>query len=157
SGVAGIALVPGQGLEKVIVPELDVGGHQVGDGRIGAAEHDVLAGPFEVVVDDLEWAGPVPASDSLRVAAGGVEVSEVGVHDGSASAVSGEPAQDVAGRGTVDVAAVEGDVVRQLRHGRGRIAVGIITEQDQVGEGARLASPCGGDLDADETIVMRAE
>src|SRR5207302_6810658 len=66
-------------------------------------------------------------------------------------------ADDVAGRGAVNVAAVEGDVVRQVgERGRG-IPGGIIAEQDEVGERALSARPGRGDLNADEAIVMGPE
>ena len=139
------------------MPDLDVGRDEVRDGRAGAAEEKVLGGGLQVVVDDLEGAGPTPDGDRLGVVALGVEVGEVGVHDGRAGAVGRETAEDVAGRGAVDVAAVEGDVVRQVgERGRG-IPVDVIAEQNEVGECALPARPGRGDLDADEAVVMGPE
>jgi len=67
AGITRISLSPGQRFEEVVLPDLDVGRHQVGNAGVGAAEHDVLAGTFQMVVDDLEGPGAVPAHDGLRV------------------------------------------------------------------------------------------
>src|SRR5439155_10392917 len=74
AGVGGIVVLPGQRLEEMIVPDLDVRGDEIGHGGAGAAEEDVLAGPFEVVVDELERPGAAPDADGLGVDESRVEV-----------------------------------------------------------------------------------
>src|SRR5206468_132741 len=67
--ISRIALPPRQGLEEVVLPDLDVGRHETVNRGVRAAEHDVLARPLQMVVDDLEGTGPVPAHDGLGVGA----------------------------------------------------------------------------------------
>ena len=72
-----MADLPGQRFEEVVSPHLDVRGDEIGDVGVGAAEHDVLPGAFEVVVGDLERARAVVAQDGLRVEAVHVDVRNV--------------------------------------------------------------------------------
>ena len=51
----------------VVVADLDIGRHETRQPRIAAAEHHVLAGGLQVVVDDLERAGAAPADDRLGI------------------------------------------------------------------------------------------
>ena len=44
--------LPAQRLEEMIVADLDVGRHEVGDGRAGPAEQQVLGGRLQVIVPD---------------------------------------------------------------------------------------------------------
>ena len=62
-----VALLPAQRLRQVVLHDLDVRRHGIGNARIGAAEHDVLAGRFEEVARDPERPGPVPPGDGLGV------------------------------------------------------------------------------------------
>ena len=157
AGVAGVVGVPRQGFGEVVAPDLDVRGHEVRDGRTGASEQKILGRPLQVVVDELGGAGTVPHRDGLRVAAFRVEVGEVGVDDRGGRAVGGETPHHVAGRGAMNVTAVERDVVGQLVERRRRNANGIVPEQNEVRVVAEPAGPGGSDLDADEPVVVRAE
>src|SRR6266508_2882599 len=76
-----------QRLRYVVVAELDVGRDQVLDSGVRAAEDEVLARAFEVVVDDLEGAGAVPTGDGLRVRAELMTLGDVRVDDGGRGAV----------------------------------------------------------------------
>src|SRR5437762_6982802 len=46
---------PHQRLEEVVAPNLDIGGHEVGNGRICTSKEHVFAGSLKVVVNYLEW------------------------------------------------------------------------------------------------------
>ena len=54
----GVVFLPAQRLRHVVLHDLDVGRHQIGNARIGAAEHHVLARGLEEVARDLERPGP---------------------------------------------------------------------------------------------------
>ncbi len=75
-------------LRQVVALDDDVGGDEVGDVDLGAAEEDVLAGGLEVVVADHDLARRVPAGDGLRVLADGLDVAHVAVDDGHVPALS---------------------------------------------------------------------
>src|SRR5262245_41721427 len=87
SRVARIADPPRERLEAVVTTELDVRRHEVVDRRIGAAEDEILAGALEIVVDDLERAGPIPAADGLGIGALLVAIRDVRVNHGGRGAV----------------------------------------------------------------------
>src|SRR5438034_2389331 len=140
---------PARGLEEVVSADLDIRRHEVGDRRVGAAEHDVFAGGLEVVVHDLEWAGAVPAHDGLGVEVLILEVGEGGIDDGEGFAVERYPSAAGLTGVAVDVAAVDDDVVRE--QSLARFAPG--PELDEaVGEGTGERF----DLEADEPEMMRA-
>src|SRR6059036_2839950 len=71
---------------------------------------------FEVIVDDLEGARPVPAPDRLRVLAVGVTRAQIGVDHGAGGAVEPHTATHIARGIAVNVGAVEDQVVRYLGH-----------------------------------------
>src|SRR5262245_20855788 len=60
-----IADPPRQRLKAMVAPEFNVRRNEVGDRRVAAAEHEILARAFEVVVDDLKGAGAIPAAYGL--------------------------------------------------------------------------------------------
>ena len=72
-----IAPLPAERLGEVVAHDLDVGGNEVRDRWVGAAEQDVLASAFEVVVRDQIRPGPVPARDGLGVGSDLLEVREM--------------------------------------------------------------------------------
>ena len=146
-GPAGVA--PGGRLEEVVTADFDVGGDEVRDERIGPAEHEVLGRAFEVVVDDLVGAGAVPAVEGLRVEADALPAGDVGIDDGGLAGVQGDAALAAGGGVAVDVAAVDHEVVGQLREAR--LVAGA--EADEAGV---EAAGGGGELDADEAIVVGA-
>ena len=86
-----------------------------------------------------------------------VELGEVGVDDRAAGGVQRDAAQDVTGRGAMDVAAVEDDVVGQLVDRRRRGAVRCEAEQHEVLHRAVQRRQGGGDLDPDQSVVVGAE
>ena len=148
SDKAGLAEFPDQRLEKVIVPNFDVGR---GDGRGSAAKKDVFARGFEKIVGDLVRApGEVSAAaaDRLRVGAGArdrnaVKIGEERVDDRDAGGACQEQAAcSFVLRSAVHPDAVENDVVC------GRANFG----SDQRGD-ARFA--CGAcDFQTDQSIVV---
>jgi hypothetical protein len=77
----GVPLLPAKRLGEMVVDDLDVGGHESGYRRIGAAEHDVFAGRLEIVIGDPERPGAVPAADRLRIGANFLEVGQVRIDD----------------------------------------------------------------------------
>jgi hypothetical protein len=93
------AALPLQRLRQVVAHEAHAGGHEVGDARVRSAQHEVLAGPHQVVVLDVERPGPVPAGDRLRVLARVLEAGDVAVDDARLRAVEGHaaPHADVSG------------------------------------------------------------
>src|SRR5262249_30231875 len=60
---AAAALAPRHRLAEDVAAHDDARRHKIGNPGIGAAEHHVLAGGFEVVVLDRVAAGTVPAAD----------------------------------------------------------------------------------------------
>src|SRR5206468_10248690 len=72
---------PRRRLEEMILPDLDVRGHEVADGGIGAPEDHVLARRLQIVVHDLERARAVPAHDGLSVHNLVLELGQIGVDD----------------------------------------------------------------------------
>ena len=83
---------PLERLREVVAPDGDVGWHQVGDRRIGAAEQDVLACAFEIVVLDEVRAGAVPAGNRLAVLPDHLDVGDVAVDDLRRAAVERDAA-----------------------------------------------------------------
>src|SRR5205085_11016040 len=61
--VSRITDFPAQRFENIVTTNLDVGGNEIDNTRIGAAKHDVLAGGFEIVVDDVKGTRTVPTGD----------------------------------------------------------------------------------------------
>jgi hypothetical protein len=147
--VLSITMVPGERLGEVIAANLDVGGREVGQARIAASEHDVLARRLQIVVDDLERPRPAPSPHRLRVFSPAFEVGDVGVDDGGGAAVERDAAAAAHPGVPVDVAAVEDEVVGQSRHL-------LLLGRAQADEVLRVASFLWPHLDADEPEVMRA-
>src|SRR5262245_23952118 len=86
-GVARVADPPCEWLEAIVTAELDVRRNEVGDRRISAAEHEILARAFEIIVDDLKGTGAIPSADGLGIGAPLVAVRDVRVNDGGRGAV----------------------------------------------------------------------
>ena len=140
--------LPSEGLEEVVVPYFDVRGNQALDARVSATEHDVLAGALEVVVHDLERAGPVESEDGLRVVADHVRLGYVGVDDRGGCAVQQDTAEQIPGRVPVNIASIEDEVSRSL----GEVGLGA-TEGDDF---AKRPDALGhGELDTHEAIAPR--
>ena len=134
----------------MVAPDLDVRRDEVGDLGIAAPEHHVLTRAFQVIIDELEGTGTIPAADRLRVLALGVTLAQVGVDHGAGGAVERYATLHTARRVAVNVAAVENEVVGDLRE-RVLEARAVAQEHDAVVEaGGRR------DLHADEAVVMRA-
>ena len=72
--------------------QLDIRRHQVGDGRVGAAEENVLTRALEVVVDDPERASAVISGDGLGISVDRLDVRYVAVQDVGPDAVQGDAA-----------------------------------------------------------------
>ena len=149
--VARVIELPRERLGKVVPTDLDVRGHEIRDRRVPAAEHEVFARSFEVVVDDLEGAGPVPADDRLGISRLVVRVRDVGVDNGRGSAVQGEAPRQRDSPAAVDVHAVQDDVVRHLAECR---LCRPVAEPDETA----VAGDAGpdGDLEPDQTVVVGA-
>src|SRR5207249_6424898 len=60
---------PGELLCKVVSADLDVGGHKIRDRRNSSPEKHVDSRRLQIVVDDLEGTGAIPAHDRLVVGA----------------------------------------------------------------------------------------
>src|SRR5262249_39830162 len=107
SGVRRMAEFPIQGFCDVVSLELDIGGNQVLNAGVGPAEHNVLPGAFEIIVDNLERTRTVPARNRLRVSADFVYVSDVGIDDGRRGAVERDASPRVVHRIAVNVATID--------------------------------------------------
>ena len=99
----------------VVARNLDVARNQSGRRRHPAAEHDILSGPLDVIVDDAIGAGPVPARDGLRVGIRGLDVGDITVEHIRRATVQRDPALLPFRRMPVDVHAIEDDVMRWAR------------------------------------------
>src|SRR5205823_9916867 len=84
--------LPGPRPRDVIEANDDVARHEIRDGWIAAAEHDVLAGGFKIVVLDEIGSGTVPPENRLIVLPDYLEVGKIGVDDRRMTAVQGETA-----------------------------------------------------------------
>src|SRR5215510_3356510 len=110
-----MTLLPRERFVYVVQSELDVGGDQVRERRLGPAKHDVLPGALQVVVDDLERPRPVPSANRLRVGADLVDVGDVRVNDRDAGGIDHYSPPRVTISGAMNIAAVDDQVVRRLR------------------------------------------
>ena len=152
AGIARIADAPGQWLEEVVVPDFNIGRHEIDNLRIHAPKHHILPGSLEIVVHDLEGTGAVPAKNRLPFHPHLVKVRQIRIDDGGARAVDGEPAPDVAGRRAMQIAPVKDQICGHLAQ-RGLPALRL--EPDQIvqsGGGRRLGA---GNFDPHESVVMR--
>src|SRR6266513_6322576 len=136
---------------------LGIGGNEIDNGWVSPSEHDILAGSFQIIVDDLERPGAVGDEDGLGVGPDLVKVREVRIDHGGANGVHENAAPDVARGRAVNVASVEDDVRGQLRHRRRRIAEEVVAKLDDVGVGGACRGPGGCDLDADEAVMVGAQ
>ena len=148
SGITRIVHPPPQRFVKMITADLDVGRDETLDGGIRAAEQEVLASALQVVVDDLERPGAVPARNGLGVRRHLVSIRDVRVDDGGGGTVQRDAAPEIYVRGPMDVHPIEDEIVRHVGQ-RGR----AVAEQDElVVQDDPVAH---GELDADEPVVMR--
>src|SRR5262245_4188004 len=138
--------LPRQRLRDKIQAELYVGGDDVRNRRRGPAKHTVLARALQVVVDDLERPRPVPTADGLRVGADLVDVGDVRIDYRRAGGIDHYAPPDIAGGVSVNIAAVEDQVVRRLSQ-RSLIAA----ERDDV---TVVRSRRHAEFDSDEPVVM---
>src|SRR5207237_7132246 len=93
---------------------------QVREARIGASEHDVLAGRLEIVVLDEKRSRTVPPEYRLRILVQPLEVREIRVDDARVAAVESEASALAVRRVAVEVAAIHLEVPRR----RGERALG---------------------------------
>jgi hypothetical protein len=98
---------PCQRLAQQIVAHDDLRRRQAGDGRIGAAEHHVLARCLEIVVLDHVVSGSVPPRDRLRVLTDSLDVAHVAACDARLAGVERDAAFLSAIRVAVDVEPIE--------------------------------------------------
>ena len=106
---------PADRLRNQVVADDDVARNESLNGRIGATKQDVFGGALQIVVGDGERPGAVPAGDRLRVLADALAVRDVGAADCGGGAVQRHAPLLARVRVTVDVAAVDDDIVRDLR------------------------------------------
>src|SRR5438067_11960723 len=99
----------------VIQANNDVARHEIRDGWIAAAEHDVLAGCFKIVVLDEIRSGTIPPEDRLIVLPDDLEVGKIGVDDGGVTAVQGETAALTFSGVAMEITAIDGEVVGHHR------------------------------------------
>ncbi len=140
-------LLPAGRLEQVIAANLDVGRNQIGDGRTGAAEHDVLGARLEVVVDDVERTRAVVSRERLGIRRNGLDVRDVTVQNRDRPAVERNPALLPLVAVPVHVHPVHHDVV-----GDGGVGL-VVAEQDH-----RFVPLVGRPVDLQELqpVVVRA-
>src|SRR5438093_671571 len=86
---------PRQRLEKVVASDLDVARDEIRDRGVIPPKHHILAGRLQVVVDNLEGPGPVPAHDRRSIVVTIMKFREVGVDDRSSGAVHRDRAPHV--------------------------------------------------------------
>src|SRR5262249_41210282 len=92
-------------------------GNQVLYAGVRAAEHDVLPGAFEIIVDDFERARSIPTANGLRIGADLVDFGDIGIDDSGRSAIDVNPASRVFSGVTMNITAVDDQVIRNLREG----------------------------------------
>ena len=112
-------------------------------------EHDVLGGALEEAIRDLEWARTVVAQDRLRVVPRGVDLGDIGVDHRTGGAVQQHTAPARQAGVTVNVAAIEDQIVRCVCIGCPIAAEG----HDGV---EHLDARGGGELHPDDAVVVRA-
>ena len=145
-----VSIAPRGLLRKPVACNRDVGRHQVRHRRIGAAEHQVFAGRFEIVVGDGVGTGTVPAADRLRVLADRLDLVNVGAGDHRRRAVQRDAAFLPLVGIAVHVQAIDRQVVRDLR--RRALRPGPISQHDDVAG----AVDVGQDLEQHQPPVVRA-
>src|SRR5256885_7283003 len=146
-GVTWIVRLPRQRFEKVVVLHVDVRWDLVGCSRTRPADRQVLARRVEIVADMGEGPGAVQCRQRLRIRADLLEVGKVRGQDFQVSSVHRNPAPAPNGRVSVNVAPLEFDVVRLLRHPR----FAPVTERDHI---VQERSGRWRDLEAHETEVV---
>jgi hypothetical protein len=80
-GRADDRVTPRHGTGHIVPPKGDPAGHEIGDRGIRAAEHDVLAGAFEIIVFNRERSWTIPASDGLRILPDALAVRDMRIAD----------------------------------------------------------------------------
>ena len=88
---------------------------KIADAGVGSPEHNVLARRFQIVVDYLERAWPVPSTDCLRVEAHTMNRRYMGVDDCRRSAVERDAAAHITGRIAVNVTSIDDQVAGHQR------------------------------------------
>jgi hypothetical protein len=101
----------------------DVGGHQVRNRRIGAADHEVLARALEIVVLNQVGPWPVVATDRLRVLTDAFAVGDIGIDNRGVPAVERDAALLAELRVAVHIEPIQYERMRHLcESGLGRAA-----------------------------------
>src|SRR5205814_382577 len=85
--IRGIVDFPRKRLEEIVAAHLDIGGNEIWNSGVSPSEHDILAGRFQIIVDDLERPGAVGGEQGLGIGDFVVKVREVGIDHRSANAV----------------------------------------------------------------------
>jgi hypothetical protein len=123
-------------LGELISADRDVGRHQARDERIRAAEQQVLAGRFEVVVRDGKGSRTIPAAHSLRVLVERLDVRDVRTADRRRCAVERDAPLLARAGIAMQEQPIDDDVVRNLR--RGVLRAGAVAERDEIAGSASL-------------------
>src|SRR5574338_1566837 len=96
----------------MIAANLDIRGHEVLNGWIGATKHDVFGCCFYVVVDDVIRPGTVPSTDCLFVGGDGVNVGDVGINYRRFRTVQADAALKLLTFESVDPQSIEDQMMR---------------------------------------------
>src|SRR2546422_9588135 len=102
----------------MVVKNPDVRRYETGDPRIGAAEKHIVAGSFQVIVDDHEGTRSIPPGNCLRVTVRILEVGQIRVDDRCPAGIQGDAAPRTTERVAVNVALVEDQMMREVRCAR---------------------------------------
>src|ERR1051325_718412 len=92
SGVGWITHLPAERFEEVVAADLNSRRDKILNRRIGAAEQRVFAACFEIVIQNMKRAWPIPATQRLGVVSGSVDLVNVRVRDRDLRAVKAHAA-----------------------------------------------------------------
>src|SRR6202171_1003302 len=114
--ITGATNHPTQGLEKMIPANFDIRRDVIDERGPSAAKHDVFSCRLQFIVHYFEWSGAVPTDYGLCVLTYDVDVGNIRINHRQGCSVERNPSLDIPCGRTVNVAAVNRDVVRKLRH-----------------------------------------
>src|ERR1700733_8775946 len=114
ASITGIAYHPIQRLEKMIPANFDIRGDFINECWPSPPKHDVLSRRLQLVVHDLEGPRTIPTRDSLRILAHNVDVGNIRINKRKGRSVEHNPVLHIPFRRTVNIAAINRDVVRKL-------------------------------------------
>ena len=106
---------PRDRLREVVTLDVDVGRDEVGNGRVGTAQHNVLPGRLQIGVVDAQGPGRVRRDDGLGVGRAVHEVREIGVDDRAVREVELDASSHVVLAVAVDVTPVHDNMMRLIR------------------------------------------